>query len=256
MPDKKIASHKSLLSIGLLSLLVGLSSTACGSTEAASKTDNSQVVAPAETKENGQSEVNAAAQPKSEPDDVGQPQTTTPQPNPETIAQTPESEIDPADAYISYDDNPPPISAEAAGEESGPLKDIADDEDYVAPPVDDSYIAGEEQSEFFYTGTPVVNAPVADVMASLEQGMPYADARALIVRNGWEPIVDPTVDTTYDASLRSMHEMGYVEAGACSGTGLGFCSMAFSGKDGVILGITLTTSSEVPNVWNWSVNTL
>ena len=129
MPDKKIASHKSLLSIGLLSLLVGLSSTACGSTEAASKTDNSQVVAPAETKENGQSEVNAAAQPKSEPDDVGQPQTTTPQPNPETIAQTPESEIDPADAYISYDDNPPPISAEAAGEESGPLKDIADDED-------------------------------------------------------------------------------------------------------------------------------
>ncbi|MEO1622359.1 MAG: hypothetical protein AAFU53_15180, partial [Cyanobacteria bacterium J06632_3] len=111
MPDKKFASHKSLLSIGLLSLLVGLSSTACGSTEAASKTDNSQVVAPTETKETGQSEVNVASQPKSEPDGVGQHQTTSTQPSPETIVQTPDSEVAPADAYISYDDNPPPISA-------------------------------------------------------------------------------------------------------------------------------------------------
>ncbi|MEM6598818.1 MAG: hypothetical protein AAF635_11780 [Cyanobacteria bacterium P01_C01_bin.69] len=227
MLTKKASSYKSLLSVSLLAVGVGLSSTACRATEATTNLVEATVSTPVEAIA---SQENSNTAPTTEAD----------------------SEIDYGDAYVRNDPNPVPITAEAAGKESEPLKEA----DYVAPPVDDSYIAGEEQSEFFYTGTPVVNIPVPEVRASLAQGMPYAAARAMLVTNGWEPIADTTVDTTYDASLRNMHEIGYVEAEACSGTGLGFCSMGFAGRDGVVLSITLTTSSEVPTVQNWSVNTL
>lgn len=251
MLNSKICSTKSLVSVGLLSLLVGLSSTACRSTEAASEAasnlSDTAVVTPVQQDQGNSAP--PAAEPKSEVDPADAYVKDDPFPAPVDLS---ESEIDFGDAYVRNDNNPPPldISAEAAGEESGSLQE------YNSPPVDDSYIAGEEQIEFFATGTPVVNIPVNEVRVSLEQGKPYGEARAMLISNGWEPTVDPTIDTTYDAALRNMHEMGYVEAEACSGTGLGFCSMAFSGKDGVFLSITLTTSSEVPSVWEWSVYTL
>ena len=253
MLTKKASSYKSLLSVSLLAVGVGLSSTACRATEATTNLVEAPVSTPVEAIA---SQENSNTAPTTEADseiDYGDAYVKSdPNPIPINAEAGEESEIDYGDAYVRNDPNPVLITAEAAGEESEPLKEA----DYVAPPVDDSYIAGEEQREIFYTGTPVVNIPVPEVRASLAQGMPYAAARAMLVTNGWEPIADPTVDTTYDASLRNMHEIGYVEAEACSGTGLGFCSMGFAGRDGVVLSITLTTSSEVPTVQNWSVNTL
>lgn len=232
MLDKNFSSYRSLVSVGLLSILLGISNTACRATEAASESAATASVTTTEP-DNSNSNSNSRAElPSVAP------------------ASEPKSEIDPADADVRNDPNPVPISAEAAGEESGPLTIYES-----APPTDDVYVADEERREFFGTGTPVVNVPLAEVRASLERGMPYGEARSLLLDNGWEPIVDLTADTTYDASLRSMHEMGYLEAESCAGTGLGFCNMAFAGKDGVILGITLTTSSAVPNVWEWGVST-
>jgi len=251
MPSKKFSSYKSLISVSLLSLSVGLLNTACGSTEAATKTAteasapaaDTPVVIPvsAPTIESASSQQHQPIDQKSEV----------------SIDPEPDSEIDFGDAYMEQERHlyALPITAEAAGEESQPLSNNEAEAD-PSRPIDDAYIAEEERTEFFYTGTPAINTPLSEVRASLEQGMPYSKARALIISNGWEPIVDPTIDTTYDASLRNLHAMGYPEAEACSGSGLGFCSMAFAGKDGVVLGIILTTSSEEPNVWDWNVNTL
>jgi len=285
MFDRNVSSYKSLISVGVLSVLLGVFSTACRATEASSDSSKTAVVVPAETSKGNKSSsatdasneqtseaelaniyvkdstssnpvtISAEAAGEESEIDFGDAYVRDNDPYPIPIsaeAAGEESEIDFGDAYVRGDDSyPTSIRAEAVGEESGPLKDI----DYDAPPIDDSYIAEEERREFFGTGTPIVTVPLADVRASLERGMPYGVARSHLLDNGWEPIVDLSIDTTYDASLRSLHEIGYLEAEACSGSGLGLCSMAFEGKDGIILGITLTTSSEVPNVWGWSVST-
>ena len=200
-------SCKSLVSIGLLSLLVGLSSAACRTTEAASESADVQTISSVEVSRNSKDDSSPATQPK---------------------AKTPDSEIDLADAFIEdeYESGVAVITAEEAGEESGPLAEQIDANGNLLP----------------------------ELIEGLEVGMPYSEARSLIIGEIWYPRTHPPIDTTYDAPVQNMQAIGFEETRSCAGTGLGLCNMEFLEQEGTILTITVTTGSEVPTVWTWSID--
>ncbi|MEL6879481.1 MAG: hypothetical protein AAFP09_03075 [Cyanobacteria bacterium J06607_10] len=244
MSHPKISSYKSLVSIGLLSILVGFLSTACGSTEAVSNSSNVDAVTPDKTIE--ETEASDAI-----PAEVTQAETQA-----ESL-----SEIDPADAYVRNDPaTPAPISAQAAGEESRPLDYEAANE-YTIPPDrqaeianHEALIAEEERIEFESQRIDANGNLLPELIEGMTVGMPYSEARSLIIGSNWQPRTDPPVDDTYDGAIRNMKALGFEETRSCAGTGLGLCNMEFVEQEDALLTITVSTSSEVPTVWTWDIN--
>lgn len=92
-----------------------------------------------------------------------------------------------------------------------------------------------------------------EIIDDLTVGMPYDEARELIVINGiWLPRTYPPVDTN-NVGVVALQEMGFEEARECSGTGLGLCRLEFVEPEGLLFGVIVTTSEEMPMVWSWFV---
>ena len=66
--------------------------------------------------------------------------------------------------------------------------------------------------------------------AALAADTPYADARAAILGAGWRPIITPTCAENVGGEARICRELPELEA--CSGTGEGFCKLAFADSSG------------------------
>lgn len=90
----------------------------------------------------------------------------------------------------------------------------------------------------------------------LQQGMPYKQARQLLLRQGWRPNLQNDPPNLRSLAVRKLYDLGYVEIEDCAGTGEGPCRFQFINDDGDQL-FVVTTPGENPNpdpfVRNWWV---
>lgn len=101
----------------------------------------------------------------------------------------------------------------------------------LAAPSTDVPTAGSEPAEAPPAAAPVA-APSLESMpfaASLAAGTPYADARAAIQAADWRPIVTEACAENVGGEATVCRELPELEA--CSGTGAGYCLMAFGSPD-------------------------
>jgi hypothetical protein len=90
------------------------------------------------------------------------------------------------------------------------------------------------------------NALAQEVPATLEQEMPYAEAREILLDAGWQAIsTSPDQEPVGSTEDRLINELGYQEFVACSGTGMGFCRAEFVAADQrKLVLVTVDNSSE------------
>lgn len=110
----------------------------------------------------------------------------------------------------------------------------------------------------------IANQPSVSIdNVKLEEGMPYADARQILIDQGWLPNVLGNADRN-DPRVKAIYDHGYEEIMACSGTGVGACLFEFTNQSGDILGVSATPYSQVKGaprdaggvggfVWRWSI---
>lgn len=91
-----------------------------------------------------------------------------------------------------------------------------------------------------------------EIIDGLTVGMPYDQARELIIGEIWLPRTYPPVRAD-DKGVAALQAMGFEEARACSGTGLGLCRLEFVEREGLLFGVVVTTSEAMPTVWSWFV---
>ena len=105
-------------------------------------------------------------------------------------------------------------------------------------------------SGFLFVGGSAVAQPQRPLqqpkLPTIRKNMPYADARAALIKAGFRPIAFPKVEDEDESSGRcdgrSFICDAYPETKTCSGTGLGQCNFAFSGGPNVV--VRITTSGE------------
>jgi hypothetical protein len=85
-------------------------------------------------------------------------------------------------------------------------------------------------------------SPQQPKLPTIRKNMPYADARAALIKAGFRPIAFPKVEDEDESDgrcgSRSFICEAYPETEACAGTGLGQCNFAFSGGPNVVVRIT------------------
>jgi hypothetical protein len=82
-----------------------------------------------------------------------------------------------------------------------------------------------------------VNAPQK---IPLQQGMPYKEARQILIQQQWQPSLQGQPNLR-DRSVKELFDLGYKEIKECSGTGEGPCRFEFINKQGELLVIVATT---------------
>ena len=89
---------------------------------------------------------------------------------------------------------------------------------------------------------------------SLREGMPYKEARQLLLGQGWQPNKDGDPANLNSLTVRKLYGLGYVEIEDCAGTGQGFCSFQFINKSGDRFFVVTTPGGSVdidPFVSKW-----
>ncbi|MEG4092250.1 hypothetical protein QUA37_08530 [Microcoleus sp. Pol12A6] len=74
----------------------------------------------------------------------------------------------------------------------------------------------------------------------LQQGMPYKEARQILIQQGWQPSLQGQPNLR-DSSVKELFDLGYKEIKDCSGTGEGPCRFEFINPQGELLVIVATT---------------
>ncbi|MEG4508222.1 hypothetical protein QUA81_31980 [Microcoleus sp. F6_B4] len=82
-----------------------------------------------------------------------------------------------------------------------------------------------------------VNAPKK---IPLQQGMPYKEARQILIQQRWQPSLQGQPNLR-DRSVKELFDLGYKEIKDCSGTGEGPCRFEFINQQGELLVIVATT---------------
>lgn len=75
----------------------------------------------------------------------------------------------------------------------------------------------------------------------LKKGMPYKDARQIIIKKGWQPNLQGTPSNLENRSVKELFDLGYEEIKDCSGTGEGPCRFEFINKKAEVLVVVATT---------------
>jgi hypothetical protein len=90
-----------------------------------------------------------------------------------------------------------------------------------------------------------------ELPTTLRQGMPYAEAREVLLNAGWQAQVFPNQEQ--DGVMTYLTELGYTEVTACSGTGLGLCAFEFVDADGHKLSVSTANNQrgEEPTLFRW-----
>ncbi|MEL7144298.1 MAG: hypothetical protein AAGL08_19040 [Cyanobacteria bacterium J06573_11] len=114
-----------------------------------------------------------------------------------------------------------------------------------------------------YNEAPESLETVQDSVAlALNRGLPYEEARQILIDKGWQPITpitvggfpnmnDPTIDYIFN-------ERGYQEVEGCSGSSLGLCLFKFSNGMGKKLSVQTINNQrggwkgQDITVWSWS----
>lgn len=94
-----------------------------------------------------------------------------------------------------------------------------------------------------------------EIPPGLRQGMPYSEARQIILNSGWQIDYErPRVRELSGLTSRIVNDLGYDEFGDCAGTGIGFCGGSFIGSDGKRLGIVTVNNHRDPLLSRWTVS--
>lgn len=94
-----------------------------------------------------------------------------------------------------------------------------------------------------------------EIPTGLRQGMPYSEAREIILNSGWEiDYESPRSRELFGLTSRMVNELGYDEFGDCSGTGMGFCGGYFIGSYGKRLEIVTVNNQREPQLYHWTVS--
>ncbi|BAY15675.1 hypothetical protein NIES21_14940 [Anabaenopsis circularis NIES-21] len=91
---------------------------------------------------------------------------------------------------------------------------------------------------------------------ALKEGMPYQQARELVIQAGWRPNLQGDAPNLRDASVKELYDFGYKEVKDCAGTGIGACLFEFTNQAGELLSISATIADRSNTerlVWRWSI---
>lgn len=69
----------------------------------------------------------------------------------------------------------------------------------------------------------------------LQKGIPYKEARQLLLQQGWRPNLQGEPPNLRSLAVRGLYDLGYVEIEDCSGTGEGPCRFRFINDNGDLL---------------------
>lgn len=97
-------------------------------------------------------------------------------------------------------------------------------------------------------------AGLAQSIPNLQQEMPYAQARQLLLNGGWQAVIVPTLQRGYELSGTEdyiANQLGYGEMEACAGTGLGLCRFTFAAADGRRLIVVTANNEQEPILYRW-----
>ena len=229
-------AYKSAVTLSVLAVLAGFVSTGCSSESEA------VVVKPAAVADSAS-------------------KTAKDKPSPDANIITDTRKIQPAAAASSkpqpVQPSVPVVSASEAGEDAYAVEDIArqgpltdadpgyntmEDIEFAdaSPAVDERQLVLDTPTDAELTYEGVV---LPRIIPGLVVGMPYEQARMLILADGWRP-----ADGLEPASRNGMDD--YMEVEACSGSGMGLCNMSF--VDAEMNRFGLTTWGSGPTVRDWS----
>lgn len=76
---------------------------------------------------------------------------------------------------------------------------------------------------------------------ALKKGMPYENARQILIKKGWQPYLQGTPRNLRNPSVKELFDWGYEEIKDCSGTGEGPCRFEFINKKQELLIVVATT---------------
>ncbi|NJL20546.1 MAG: hypothetical protein HC895_06625 [Leptolyngbyaceae cyanobacterium SM1_3_5] len=97
-------------------------------------------------------------------------------------------------------------------------------------------------------------AGMAQSVPTLQQEMPYAQARQILLDEGWQAIDIPALQRDYELSGLEdyiANELGYGEMASCAGTGLGLCRFEFAAADGRKLIVVTANNEQEPTLYRW-----
>jgi hypothetical protein len=86
----------------------------------------------------------------------------------------------------------------------------------------------------------------------LKQGMPYAQARKMLINAGWR--VKPFSNRDRSGTMNYLiTKLGYNEVESCSGTGMGYCRLNFTGAQGQTLAVVTVNNQtgHQPKLQRW-----
>lgn len=112
----------------------------------------------------------------------------------------------------------------------------------------------DRQSENLQATT--TNSPNTPDRFGLQEGMPYSEARELLMQKDWQPNLLGDAPNLNDNSVKELFDLGYKEVKDCSGTGLGPCRFEFTNQAGellVVSAITAGSSNGERQVWRWFI---
>lgn len=100
------------------------------------------------------------------------------------------------------------------------------------------------------------NAPNPAAGFGLKEGMPYQEARKLLIQQGWQPNLLGEPPDVRDPAVKELFDFGYYEVKSCSGTGLGPCRFEFTNQAGELLVVSAITGGAENikrQVWRWFI---
>jgi hypothetical protein len=107
-----------------------------------------------------------------------------------------------------------------------------------------------------FVGVGFLMAPAIaqEVPTTLQQGMPYAEARQMLIEAGWQAIeISPMQRESQSDTVSYLVELGYNEVADCAGTGMGFCRLEFTTAEGQTLAIVTVNNQrgDEPTLYRW-----
>ena len=98
---------------------------------------------------------------------------------------------------------------------------------------------------------------LAQSLPRLRRNMNYAQARTMLIRRGWQPVVNSEQinNRVPGSTIDYLIKKGYTEIDDCSGTGLGLCLFHFRNARGQNLFISTANNEprQQSTVYNWRV---
>ncbi|MBW4578672.1 MAG: hypothetical protein KME42_03745 [Tildeniella nuda ZEHNDER 1965/U140] len=96
-----------------------------------------------------------------------------------------------------------------------------------------------------------------EVPATLRQGMPYAQARKILLEAGWQAVEFSPNRERFSPMDYIINQLGYNEVEDCSGTGMGYCRFSFADANGRKLAVVTVNNQrgQQPKLQRWWIDT-